>query len=251
VGTETAINSHHQISSRHQCESCLLRLDCLIAKLLNSNDQNKEQILKNKRSISQGDFLFKAGNKSESIYIVKVGAIKTVKVCPQGAETVLAYHFPGDIVGAASINKGLHHLNAQALSDTRVCELSWDQLTQSTPYGLELSLRISELISNEVNHGYERIIIMSKKQPRSKVAYFLVSYSKRMKSLGLSPTEFNFPVSISELSTYLGLARETVSRQLSALKEKDIVDIQGKSIKIKSYEALAEMAEEIPLERAD
>lgn len=248
--TETAINSHHQTASRHQCESCILRLDCFIAKLLSLNGQNQEQIAKNKRSIRQGEFLFKTGNKSESIYIVKVGAIKTVKVCPQGTETVLAYHFPGDIVGAASINKGHHHLNAQALSDTRVCELPWDQLTQNTPYGLELSLRISELISDEVNHGYERIIVMSKKQPISKVAYFLVSYSKRMKNLGLSTTEFNFPVSISELSTYLGLARETVSRQLSSLKEKNIVDIRGKSIKIRSYESLAEMAEDIPLGRA-
>ncbi len=247
MGIETAVNSnHHQTTNRLQCESCILRLDCFIARLLSLQDGNKEAIVKNKRSVPQGEFLFEAGSQSKSIYIVKVGAIKTVKLCPRGTETVLAHHFPGDIVGSASINQGHHHLSAQALSDTRVCELSWDQLTKNTPYGLELSLRISELISAEVNHGYERIIVMSKKNPRAKVAHFIVSQSKRMEKLGLSPTEFHFPISISELATYLGLARETVSRQLSALKEQGVIDIFGKTIKINSSNELAEISNDHP-----
>lgn len=248
MGIETAVSNttYQPTTNRNQCESCILRLNCFIARFLNNQDDSKDHIIRNKRSIKQGEFLFEAGNKSESIYIVKIGAIKTVKLCPRGTETVLAHHFPGDIVGAASINRGYHHLSAQALSDTRVCELSWAQLTQNTPYGLELSLRISELISTEVNHGYERIIVMSKKHPSAKVAHFIVSHSKRMEKLGLSPREFHFPISISELATYLGLARETVSRQLSALKEQGVIDINGKTIKINSSKKLSEISDDHP-----
>lgn len=247
MGIETAVNSrHHQTTSRHQCESCILRLDCFIAKTLSPQDGNQDQIVKNKRSIPQGEFLFEAGSKSESVYIVKIGAIKTMKLCPRGTETVLAHHFPGDIVGAASINHDHHHLSAQALSDARVCELPWDQLTQNTSCGLELSLRISELISEEVNHGYERIIVMSKKRPIVKVAHIIVAQSKRMGKLGLSSTEFQFPISISEIANYLGLARETVSRQLSELKNKGVIEIREKIIKINSREELAKIAEDRP-----
>ena len=244
MGIEATFDDHQETTTRHQCD-CIFRRSCLIAKNHDSENSDKNQRIK-KKSLSKGDFLFREDTKAESIYMIRVGAIK---VCHPDSKTALNHYFPGDIVGvgAAFINQGRHHLNAQALDDTLVCELPWNQFTQHTRHDPELALRISELVSTEVNQGYERIIVMSKKRPLSRIAAFIVSYSTRMQRMGLSQTEFNFPISISELAIYLGLARETVSRQLSAIREQGIVDIRGKRLRIRSAEGLAELAEPISL----
>lgn len=239
--TEFAGETKVAVSSR--CDSCLLRTNCFIARLTLPRGDNVERISTSKRAIPQGQFLFRAGDPAKALYIVKVGAVKTLARLPRGGETVLAHHFPGDIVGATAINRGRHPLSAQALTDTRVCELPWAPLTQRTPDGLESLLSISELISREVDHGYERMLIMSKKQPSARVAHFILAHAQRMARLGLSQSEFFFPISISELAKYLGLARETVSRQISTFRTRGLIDTHGRIMKIKAAAKLRDIAE--------
>ncbi len=229
----------------NQCDSCLLRLSCFMARLSQNNESAKEQISRNTRNIQKGEFLFKAGHSAGEFYIVKVGAIQTLSLFPRGENTVLALHLPGDIVGATSLPYGRHAVSAKALVDSRVCELPWNQLTQLTPEGLGFALSISDLISREVEHGYERIITMSMKQPIARVANFILSYARRMERLGLSQSAFVLPIGVSDLAKYLSLARETVSRQIGALKKYDIIESDGRLFKIIDAEGLRDIVEDV------
>ena len=225
------------------CGSCLLRMSCLMARLSQNNESISEQRQRKTRNIKKGEFLFEAGHSSDGFYIVKVVAIQTLALFPRSDNSVLALHLSGDIVGATSLQYGRHAVSAKAVSDARVCELPWNRLTQLTPEALGFTLSISELISREVEHGYERIITLSMKQPIARVANFILSYARRMERLGLSQSAFVLPIGISDLAKYVGLARETVSRQIGALKKYNIIDADGRVFAIKDAEGLRDIVE--------
>jgi CRP/FNR family transcriptional regulator len=75
------------------------------------------------------------------------------------------------------------------------------------------------------------------------VSAFLVTMSARMRARGYSSREFHLRMSRAEIGSYLGVTMETVSRTLSALARRGVVEVQRKYVRILDPEALQVEAE--------
>jgi CRP/FNR family transcriptional regulator len=63
-----------------------------------------------------------------------------------------------------------------------------------------------------------------------RLAAFLISLSKRLQGRGFPPDLFNLRMSRSDIGSYLGLARETVSRLLTRFERQGLIHLRNKQL---------------------
>ena len=91
------------------------------------------------------------------------------------------------------------------------------------------------------NHSINASLIRQSSEQR--LAAFLYCLYERMQSTGLSEAEFRLSMSRADISSYLGVAKETVSRILAKFQKQGIIDVDGKMFSLKDLEKLEELAE--------
>ena len=85
--------------------------------------------------------------------------------------------------------------------------------------------------------------MLGHKSADERMAWFLMNISRRQARLGLCPDEINLPMTRTDIGSYLMLAVETVSRVLTRLQSKRLVEVRRNRVFIKSSERLCRLAE--------
>ena len=111
---------------------------------------------------------------------------------------------------------------------------------------------------NEFHHGHDGLLDVQSRwnpivwkviqqHPKSgdnqRLAIFFTDLSERFGERGFSTCEFELTMTRSEIANYLGLADETISRLIARFKDKNLIQVQRKSIKIIARERMIEIAE--------
>jgi len=118
----TLVNAPH-FSVTHlkvACSTCNLRELCLPLGLSPPDIERLEEIVAASKRLRRGESLFRAGDKFESLYAVRVGFLEGTVMSPDGHEQVMGFHMAGELVGLDGISNGTHTCEAVALEDTDV-----------------------------------------------------------------------------------------------------------------------------------
>jgi CRP/FNR family transcriptional regulator, anaerobic regulatory protein len=88
-----------------------------------------------------------------------------------------------------------------------------------------------------------RMMQMGHKSAAARIADFLVSMAERLSGTAQGPCAFALPMSRRDIGDSLGLTIETVSRQLTELREAGLVETEGRSkVALTDVAALARIA---------
>ena len=197
-----------------------------------------DDIVKRTRPLHRGDFLFRNGDRFRSLYVVKTGSVKSFAPSPEGGEQVLGFHLPGEIIGLDAIEKDAHVCSAKVLETSAICEIPFGRLEELTATISSLQHQMYRLLSKEIAHDTDMLLLLGKKSAEERLAAFLVSMSKRLQKRGLSPTDFYLSMSRHEIGNYLGLAVETVSRLFTRFQDEGLMLVDRKHIQLLNLEAL-------------
>lgn len=197
-----------------------------------------DDIVKRTRPLHRGDFLFRNGDRFRSLYVVKTGAVKSFAPSPEGGEQVLGFHLPGEIVGLDAIEKDAHACSAKVLETSAICEVPFARLEELTSAIPSLQHQMYRLLSKEIAHDTDMLLLLGKKSAEERLAAFLISMSKRLQKRGLSPTDFYLSMSRHEIGNYLGLAVETVSRLFTRFQDEGLMLVDRKHIQLLNLESL-------------
>ncbi len=171
------------------------------------------------------------------------GAAKLVAPPAAGAPggQVLAFHFAGDLVSVLRQSDGDFRLVALADSDLVIFPAdSFLDAAQGDPAVLRSVLTRS---LQALHRSRTRMMQMGHKSAAARIADFLVSMAERLTGRTTGPCAFTLPMSRRDIGDSLGLTIETVSRQLTELREAGIVETEGRSgIAIPDVGALARIA---------
>ena len=215
------------------CKDCSLSDLCLPIALKVQDIDKLDHIIKRGRPIKKGDMLFMAGDKSESIFAVRSGTLKSFKATDEGEEQITGFHLPSELVGMSGIasDEG-YPITAQALETSSVCEIPFAQLESLSEEIPELRHQLFKLMGQEIRDDQQMMLLLSKKTAEARVATFLIYLSSRFKRRGFSSSAFRLTMSRSEIGNYLGLAVETVSRVFTRFQKQEILSADGKNIEI-------------------
>lgn len=223
------------------CEQCGIYALCLPSGLATGDMDALDRIIKRRRPIERGQYLYRAGDEFNAIYALRSGSLKTFTSSEDGEEHIIGIKMPGDLLGLSDITHPRYSRNAIALETSSLCEIPYDRFEQLSREIPGLNQHILSMMSREIHHEQDRVAMCKKLSAEARLAGLLLTLSHRFAQRGFSASEFNLSVSRSDIANMLGLAVETVSRLFSAFQEQGLLTVERKHIKLQDIPRLEEL----------
>jgi CRP/FNR family transcriptional regulator len=195
--------------------------------------------MKSYRTFAAGDPILWRGE--ELVYVASIvsGVATLSKTMEDGRTQMVGLLLPSDFIGRPGRTE--IDFDVTATTDVTLCCFSrrpFEKLVDDTPH---VAQRLMELALDELDAAREWMLLLGRKTAREKVATFLEMLARRSRNPDNADFNHNMslPMTRDQISNYLGLTLETVSRQLNALKkEKIIAFIDRRNFKVLNLAAL-------------
>jgi len=154
---------------------------------------------------------------------------------------VLAFHFAGDLVSVLRQRDGDFRL--VALTPCELVIFPSDAFLDSAQGDPAVLRSVLTRSLQALHRSRTRMMQMGHKSAAARIADFLVSMAERLADCSSGTCTFSLPMSRRDIGDSLGLTIETVSRQLTELREAGLVATEGRSkVAIADVAALARIA---------
>jgi CRP/FNR family transcriptional regulator len=223
---------------RVACSNCNLRELCLPVGLSLKEVERLEELVATRKRVKRGDALFRAGDRFESLYAVRLGFLKSTVMSQDGREQVTGFHMAGELVGLDGISTEAHSCDTVALEDTEVCVIPYDRLEEVASSMPVLRNHFHKVMSREIVREHGVMLLLGSMHAEERLAAFLLNLSQRFEARGYSRTEFVLRMTRAEIGSFLGLKLETVSRVLSRFAQDGLIDVNQKHVRIVNPDGL-------------
>lgn len=191
------------------------------------------------RKYKKGQIIFFEGDPGEAVYFVKEGKIKIYKSDPEGREYILHIFGPGNIFAETVLLGGEPYpANAEAVEDSVVGVIKNSDLEMLLKKNTDIAFKIIKVLSKRLRDSQENIknLVFRDTYDRTACALHKMSLEHGIKTP--QGIEVEMPITRSELASIVGTSRETVTRMLSEMKRKGIIDMDRQKIIIKNEREL-------------
>lgn len=230
--------SSKECFSQTNCTDCRLAGICLPISLELEDIDKLNNIIQRGRPYQKKQHIYHAGDPFKSVYAVRSGAVKTVKITEDGIEQITGFHLPGDLIGIDGLASNTHTNAAIVLETSAICEIPFFRLEELSAKIPNLQRRFFQLMSKEIADEQQLITMLSNNSSDERLSALLLSISIRYQNRGLSAVEFHLPMNRSDIANYLGLTIETVSRIFTKLHKSGIITLDKKHVTINDIDAL-------------
>lgn len=198
--------------------------------LKNFFDDNGEVFEYNAR-----DIVFREGNNSNYIYLIKKGAVKCFKLDEHGKELTIALHKEDDFFGYTSLIQNIPcQETAMALKDVELVAISKSEINNIFNNNHKVTLEIIQLLSDDLSGVNDKLLQMAYSSVNKKTADTILKFAKKISRNPEDP----FAISRSDLASEAGIATETFIRTMSNFKKEGLIEIKGGNIRILDFQKL-------------
>ncbi|GMV31168.1 MAG: hypothetical protein AMXMBFR59_32930 [Rhodanobacteraceae bacterium] len=219
-------------SARRHCLQCSLRDLCIPAGINGDDVERVDRLVKKRRTVARGEYLFRAGTRTARLYVAREGAFKTVANSEAGEVQVIGFHLAGELVGLDALGTSRHRCDAVALETAQVCEIPLEDLYAVAAEVPGLQRQILRVIGSSVGRDHDHVELMGRRQADDRILLFLQSLSRRFEALGRNGDEFVLPMTREDIANYAGLVIETVSRSFTRLQDEGIIAVRGRRVRL-------------------
>ena len=193
-----------------------------------------------KMSYAKAEEIFAQDEDADLVHLVVSGGVRTTRLLSDGRRQVGAFYYPGDLIGLES--GPLHRFSAEAICDAALLVVRRSAL--KTFAGDEaLDRAVWEATRRELERTQDHLLVLGRKTACEKVASFLMDLAQRERQGDGPCGRVSMPMSRQDMADYLGLTIETVSRMLTQLQGRSVVEFDGcRRFKVKRWDALEDMA---------
>lgn len=187
------------------------------------------------RSLKKGSMLFREGDKVNAIYMIRTGRIKLTRYDAEGHEQIVGIFAKGETIWEGMLlEDSIFPYSAKCLTASSVCVLYRRDFIRVLE-DPSVSMRILAMLSRKLHDANERNLVLSTKNPKERLAAFLLYREKRDQDDSIHMT-------LDDIAASLNMRPETVSRKLAELIDEGCVERAGKSrIRILDFEKMEEM----------
>lgn len=199
-------------------------------------------LVKNRKTIKRGDFLYRTGDQFRAIYAIRGGSVKTALLTDDGRVQVTGFHVAGKVLGLDAIVTSQYNCDATALETTGVCEIPFSRFEELSKKIPDLQYKMLKIMSQEILDNRELMVLLGKMSGEERLATYLLSMSNGLGKRGASSIQFNMSMSRSDIGNYLGMAEETISRIFTRFQEEGLIALQRRHVTINDLERLGAIA---------
>ena len=184
----------------------------------------------------KGENLYRAGQQSDSLYIVSKGKVRIYRLSESGKEQLLRILQPGDFTGELALfRRSVHESFADAMEDTAVCMITRHDLQKFLMKYPTIAIQILTEFSNRLDESEKQAARVATERVETRIALYLAECVEDQDgSLNIT-----LPMSRKDLASYLGTTPETVSRKLTELENQGYIrQMTGRNIQVLDLDGL-------------
>lgn len=182
-----------------------------------------------RRPMSAKQYVFRAGQPRQSLFLVHAGFFKTCLVAEDGREKITGFQLRGDLLGLDAVDMPVHTCDAIALDTGEVWELPYASVRDDLP---GFQQWITSVLAGEIRRDWNWMLTLSTMSADQRVVTFLLDLASRLESLGFSARHLTLRMTRAEIGNFLALKLETVTRALSRLQSQGMIGVEGRDIRI-------------------
>lgn len=176
------------------------------------------------RSLAPRGMLFREGDTADHVYEAVSGTLRLTRVLETGRRQVVAFAYPGDIIGFPA--GCLYHADCEALTEVTVIAhrraVLDDPLVEP-----DLHRRLQVAALAEIVHLQDHLLLLARKGAGSKLASFLSELADRQGTAEPDGIAIDLEMPRADIADYLCLTIETVSRTLTRMSEEGLLQRDG------------------------
>lgn len=175
-------------------------------------------------AVDRATTLCSQGSHCQALYVVRTGAFKATYYGSNGIERIIRFLFVGELLGLDALYDGRHHCSYTALVSSYVFRIPTDRLRPITHAVPGLQRELLRLAVQQIRDDEEHMLLLEQKPVAARIATYFLHLNRRQNGED-SESRLYLPMTRTDLASYLGLAPETLSRQLSQFEREQIIAI--------------------------
>lgn len=203
-------------------------LDALSEMQMRQMDQMTKML-----EVRRGERIYLAGDPSDQIFLLKAGSVRISAAGTDGQETLLAFLHAGDIFGElAMVDESPRDHLATAHEDTVLCAINREMVIDLVQKAPSLGYRITKLMGLRLRRFRTRVQELLCKGAPERIAQTLLDLADECGARDSAGTLIRIRLNQTDIGNLVGLARETVNIVLQDFRQRGLIEIQGRRIRI-------------------
>ena len=221
-----------------ECLSCHLRPDTFFCALSSASLEAFKQI-RHAAVFPGSAVIFVQGQSPGGIFALCQGEAKLSCTSIDGRTLILRIAKPGEILGLDAVVTGKpYELTAETLEPCQLNFVSRKDFLQFLKQHSDACLRAAQHISRDCREAYDSVRAVGLSHSISgRLAKFLLASATNGR-VANGVVRARLALTHEDIAQVLGTTRETITRTLSELRKKDIVELKGSTLIIHNKPAL-------------
>lgn len=210
------------------------------------DDEELEQLARivKVKTFNKGDIIFFDTEPYLGFYITVTGLVKIYKISKDGKEHILHLISPFNTFAEVPLFENFDEMfedsfrypaNSMAIEDeTRVILVPARQFRELLENNGRICIKMVSGFAKRLRHLNHHIEELTLKDVTKRVAGYILTEQKKTEGR----EEISLNISKNDLAAYLGTIPETLSRTLKKLQDEEMIEVEGKKIKICDIERL-------------
>jgi len=216
-------------------DSCSCQNDsCVLYDAQLTSEVSSEQVcqilgLLNRQIYSPHQVLFREGDPSTHLFLIREGQLKLTTTNVDGREQIIGLGVAGYVIGLDTMEDEIYAYTAETVGPVVACVIQQKIMMRILKQNPDIALRIIEMLNQELAQAKYLIRVLGQKGSVKRVATFILSLIPHRGNL---PRDLEFPLSREEMAEMVGLRIETVSRVMANLQRKKVIEAPRGHIRI-------------------
>src|ERR1043165_4972559 len=189
----------------------------------------------------KGEIVFNKGSFPTGVYILRKGKVKVYQANQSGKSQILNIFKKGEYFGYKPIVcEDVNPVTAEVMEDAVLSFIPKSVFLKTLEVSPQLSRKLLTTLSCEFSIWVNTATAFAQQSARERFALVLLILNEKFKEKD-EPVELN--LSREDLASYVGTAIETLVRIIRELKDKKIIQVKGRRIRIMKPALLEKMTE--------
>lgn len=212
-------------------------------------DANLDAILQTAQvcRLAAGDAAFRQGEIADRFFVLLSGHLKVVQLTPDGEQVVVRYVSPGEVFGIArAMRRPDYPASTIAVQESLALSwpsTEWDQFTASN---MHFASNAMQTVGQRLQDAHTRIQELSTEEVEQRVARAILRLIDQSGQQTPEGIVIDFPITRQDIAEMTGTTLHTVSRLMSAWKDRGLVTSGRKRIVVCAVDDLIRLAEGPP-----
>lgn len=226
----------------HGCEDCLVR-HLAVCSAVPPETARELETRSGDLRLDTGQLLAREGDARKYVFTVTGGALRRVRMLPDGRRLVAGFLMPGDYIGFSGAPRYRHSI--EAIVPSELCAVSRADMVSICANHPGLEHELYERACVELDDTRHNLMALARMTPPERLATFLLDMARRRRRGG-DPDVVHLPMTRADIADFLGLTVETVSRSFTRLRNDGVLSLDDpqhvRLLDRAQLEALAEAA---------